>query len=225
MKLTRPAFALLDELAENNRRDWYQAHKDRLEQHLLGPFGDVLAEAADRLARRRPPLRGGPHTMFRLHRDVRFAKDKRPYKENVSGVLTPDGTKKCAGPILYLQCEPAGGFLAYGVYRPPTDTLGRVRRRVVAKADEFRKLRRALEQKGRGFADMGDTLKRMPRGFETHAEHPHADLLRHKSLIVRHDLSRKDWLTGGVIDAAVALADDTQPLGRFLDAAMSDPDG
>lgn len=220
MKLTPAAFRLLDDLAENNERAWYKAHQEQIEARLLDPFGEVLAAVSDRLAKKKIRLAGGPDTMFRMNRDVRFSKDKRPYKENVSGLLTRDGTKKSSGTILYFQCEAGGGFLAFGTYMPSTDTLNRVRQRVIEKAGDFAKVRRALDKYGHGFADLG-RLKRMPRGFEAHEAHDHAEVLKHKSLIVRVDLPKKAWLTGDVVERAVGLATDTKELGKFLDAALA----
>lgn len=223
MKLAPAAFKLLADLVANNDRDWYKAHQDQIEAKLLDPFGDVLLAASEKLAKKKIKLAGGPHTMFRMHRDVRFSKDKRPYKENVSGLLTRDDTKKSAGTILYFQCEAGGGFLAFGTYMPSTDTLTRVRRRMIERAGDFAKVRKALDKHGHDFADMG-RLKRMPKGFEECDEHDHAEVLKNKSLIVRVDLTKKAWTSGDVVDQAVDLATQTKDFGKFLDGALAGDD-
>ena len=87
------SFSLLAELAENNRKDWYDANKGDLKTHCLTPFAEMLEHISNRLVDSPYPLEGSAKTMFRMYRDVRFSKDKTPYKSTVSGMLTPSGAK------------------------------------------------------------------------------------------------------------------------------------
>jgi uncharacterized protein (DUF2461 family) len=101
-------FAFLRELAEIQDRAWYAANKARWEQGLREPLVSLLAAVADRCAAAGIPLRADPKRgVFRLHRDTRFSADKRPFKTNAGGLLSPDGGKDRPG-LLYVHLEPGG---------------------------------------------------------------------------------------------------------------------
>jgi uncharacterized protein (TIGR02453 family) len=85
------AFAFLENLAANNDREWFNANKKTFATELERPFVHLLETLSARLADASRPLSGGKTTVFRMNRDVRFSDDKRPYKTNLSGLLTPSG--------------------------------------------------------------------------------------------------------------------------------------
>jgi uncharacterized protein (TIGR02453 family) len=93
LDFTPRSFELLEELAANNEKTWYDEHRDELQTYLRKPFAVVLELATDRLAETAVPFVGGAKTMFRQHRDIRFSKDKSPYSTHISGLLMPSGTK------------------------------------------------------------------------------------------------------------------------------------
>lgn len=116
--VTERTFAFFDELAENNEREWFHAHKQTFEEYVRTPFAEFLEELGARLADSKLPLRGGAQTMFRINRDVRFTEDKRPYSESVSGLLASSGTKAESGRLLYLELNADGGASAKACTRP-----------------------------------------------------------------------------------------------------------
>lgn len=194
-KVTAKSFTLLEGLAVDNSKEWYDAHREDVRSYLLEPFAAALLAVSARLVGTDAPLRGSEATMFRMNRDVRFSKDKRPYKESVSGLLTPFGTKKEDGGLVYVELSVDGGWCGGGFYKLPTKALNAIRDRMVERRDEWETTRETIAERG-GELMRTDALKRMPRGYEDHADGALADDLRLKSLIVRADLPKSAWLDG-----------------------------
>ncbi|WP_420397255.1 DUF2461 domain-containing protein [Nioella sp.] len=210
------AFAFLENLAANNDREWFNANKKTFATELERPFVHLLETLSARLTDASRPLSGGKATVFRMNRDVRFSDDKRPYKTNLSGLLTPSGTKKELGGIVYLHLDAQGGFAAAGLYNLTPAQLGPIRDTMIADAKGFAEVKAALARAGRHF-ERTDSLTAMPKGYAEHAEHPHAEELKLKSLILREDLDRDAWLSGGVALRVEALARDAMPLLAFAE--------
>ena len=135
--ISKTSFDLLDQLARNNTKDWYDAHKADIKTHCLAPFGEMLEHVSNRLMDSDRPLEGSAKTMFRMHRDVRFSKDKTPYKSSVSGVLTPSGTKAEMAGMVYVEMNASGGWVAGGFYKLPTAQLSLIRQRIIDEPDAF----------------------------------------------------------------------------------------
>ena len=212
---SRATFSFLRGLAEHNEKAWFDAHRDDYERHVREPFAAALEAAADATVGGPWELHGGRETMFRINRDVRFAKDKSPYKTNVGGLLTPDGGKGDGAGVGYLHLQDGGGFVACGYYQlTPTRLLG-IRERILEDADEFDGILAGLAERGRSLSDE-DMLRAMPRGFAEHADHRHARQLRRRSFMVSQNLTQKDWLTGDVIAKAAAVVADGSDLVAFI---------
>ena len=213
--LTPPSFEFLEELEVNNNREWFHAHKARWVNELREPFAEILEAIAGFTQDSDVPLRGGRATMFQINRDVRFSRDKSPYKTNVSGLLSSDGTKRDITGIAYLHCDAEGGFVAVGSHDLSPQQLAPVRDAIVEKPAAMETVMRALESAGRSL-ETDNQLVSMPRGYAEHAEHKLAPVLRLKSFIVRQSLDRDDWLTGRVVDRATTLIREATPLLSFL---------
>lgn len=212
------SFAFLEDLAANNDRDWFTTNRELFTARLEQPFVHLLETLGNRLADAPRPVSGGRATVFRMNRDVRFSADKRPYKTNLSGLLTASGTKKEAGGVVYIQIDATGGFAAAGFHGLSPAELGPIRDAIVARAGDFARIKARLAQAGRDL-DRSDGLTAMPKGFTDHADHPHAAEIRLKSLILREDLGRDLWLSGEVTGRVERLARDAMPLLAFAGAA------
>ncbi len=216
---TRKSFDLLEGLAAHNDKDWYEANRDAFDAHVRAPFEAVLAAATELMADDDRALKGGAKTMFRQNRDVRFSKDKRPYKTSVAGMLTPSGAKDEDAGLVYAQVGAEGGLAAAGFHALDTATLGRVRDRILAEPDAFDGVLGAL--RGSGFAlDDEGALKSMPRGYAEHAEHRHAAALRLKGYMIRETEPKQAWLDGRVAARMAALSRSAGPLFAFVEAAL-----
>ena len=218
LNFTRKSFDLLEGLTENNEKAWYDEHRDDFEAYLRAPFANVLELASDRLSETNTPLSGGAKTMFRQNRDVRFSKDKSPYSTQVSGVLTPSGSKAEKEGLIYLQLDASGGMLACGFYQLKAAELAPLRDRMVEKPKEFSKVLKDLAAADLSLSEE-DKLKTMPRGYEDYSEHEHVEYLKLKSLIAQTSLPKSAWLEGDIIDRIVDYGKGCASLLAFGSAA------
>jgi uncharacterized protein (TIGR02453 family) len=218
-QLQARAFQLLTGLSENNTKVWFDSHRKEIAVELMDPFSRILARASEQLANRNVSLMGGKQTMFRMNRDTRFSHDKRPYKDSISGVLTPDGNKNPHIGLVYLHLDATGGMVAGGFYQFPTDRLYTLRVQVATHPEEFSRIRKGLEHENLYF-DATDSLKTMPRDFAELRDHPHADIIRLKTLIVKRKLPRKFWLNGSVADEVVRFSESLADFLHFGNEAL-----
>lgn len=154
----------MEELELNNDRDSFIENKKRLEQEVRGPFASLLETLSNLLSENGLPLHGGPKTMFRMNRAVRFSRDKSPYKIFVSGLLTRTGTKHISTGLVYIHLDSKGGFVVSGLYQPPTDRLFKLRTSIIEKHQLFSETLRSLREAGLEL-DPTDATKNMQRGF------------------------------------------------------------
>jgi uncharacterized protein (TIGR02453 family) len=178
-----PACKFWKQLARNQSRDWFKASEDRYEREWAAPFLELLTDVAVGIDSAYPYCELEPPKIFRIHRDVRFSKDKSPYKTHIGGVLSVEGSGGVMDkPVaLYLQVG-TECFAAAGHYMIPPEKLARVRRAIVdpTRGKELASITRSLAR--RGFTlDGAEKLARVPRGFDP--EHPLAELLRMKGLV------------------------------------------
>jgi len=208
------AFDFLRGLAAEQDRAWFLAHKDSYEAEIRAPMAALVAALSDALARRRIPLRGDPQrAMFRIQRDVRFSKDKRPYKTHAGATLTRDGGRLSPG-LLYIHIDPEGCFAAAGFWQPEPPALAAIRTAIAGKPAVFK---RALTVHGLTLSPDEDALKRPPRGYEAVEDPLLREALRCRSLTVRQPLATTDAeLPERIAEFATAAL----PLLRFGWAAI-----
>jgi uncharacterized protein (TIGR02453 family) len=216
----RPAaLTFLRQLKRNNRREWFQEHREEYEDEILQPMRQLVEELDVRFATFAPEIVGDPkRSIFRIYRDVRFSKDKSPYKTHIGGYVAIDGTG--AGPsaaaALYLHLSAQEVFVAAGQYMMDPRQLARFREAVLddrqgaALAAILRKLTRA------GFSvGSHDMLQRVPRGLDP--AHPRADFLRRKGLIVTFPDPSRGLLVGRrLVDWLVNHTKRVVPLVEWL---------
>src|SRR2546423_4311299 len=176
-------FSFLGELRDNNTREWFAENKARYVEHVQEPAIEFIAEFAPFLERISPNFRADARpvggSLFRIYRDVRFSKDKTPYKTHVGIHFRHRSAGDAHAPGFYLHLEPGGVFAATGMWRPDAASARSVRN---ALAEDPRGWRRAA---GGAFGDryhlIGDALKRPPPGFE--ANHPLIEDLKRKDFV------------------------------------------
>ncbi len=216
----REALTFLAELAANNDKAWFTAHKPDYERHVLTPFRLLLAEVITGLAARDIPITGDPaKSIFRIHRDVRFSADKTPYKTHAGAALTRDGVKGGLG-VLYIHIAPEGCFLASGFYHPDKDQLSALREAIYTEPDRFLTLRADLAEAGLTL-DPEDSLTRQPRGFEDATGPAILAALRLKSFVVREPVTTSRIGESGFVNDILTFAEAAQGLLRFGWAALS----
>lgn len=180
-------FGFLKALAENNNRPWFEASKSdylkaKAEAEML--IDDCIKE----LGRNIPlPELKSKQCMFRIYRDVRFSKNKDPFKKNFSALISAAGKKAGLEPSWYLHLEPGGSFMASGVYEPSAEQLAAIRQEIEYNAEEFRAILAEPELKKRFGLLQGNQLKTAPKNYSR--EHPDIDLLRYTQFYLMAEYS------------------------------------
>lgn len=184
-------FAFLKGLNANNNKEWFDKHKD---QYLEAKedFEQLIAKVIDRVSKFDKQIDAdmAPKScMFRIYRDVRFSKDKTPYKTHFSADMNPGGRKSML-PGYYFQVKPGNSFLAGGVWMPEADKLAAIRQEIDYNGKELEKiLRSAAYKKFFDGLDESDKLKTLPKGYEK--DHKHIEYLKLKSFLAYHEFSDK----------------------------------
>jgi uncharacterized protein (TIGR02453 family) len=212
-----PAEALpfLKALAFHQTRDWFEANRPTYLAALKQPT-EALVEALDAACREEGlPFAGSPkRSVFRIHRDVRFSKNKDPYKTNVGFSLNA-GAEKSPHGVFYCHVDPTGCFFAAGSYMPEPPRLMAFRKAIAARPDRFLAIVASLAAKGLTLSDEL-TLSRAPKGFEA-ADPAVADALKLKSFTVSRPFPDVLLADGpALIAAALAFIHDTLPLTHFV---------
>jgi uncharacterized protein (TIGR02453 family) len=210
----------LRDISKNNNREWFEKNKDRyLEVKEL--FNDFLENLHHETLKFDENLAGlNPRKLaFRIYRDVRFSKDKRPYKVNMGAGFSPGG-KMIQEPGYYIHIEPGKSFVAGGMYMPDSANLAKVRQEIDYNSKALNKILNNTKFKSLydGLDDF-DKVKTAPKGYAK--DHPQIELLKHKSFIVSHyftDTQVKDKkFVKMVADACKTL----KPLNDYLKEAIA----
>ena len=221
MVFTPALFDYLRELKSNNNRDWFQANKSRYERDVKDPLLSFIADFADRVPEISPHIAAIPRasggSMFRIYRDIRFSKDKTPYKTGAALHFRHERGKDVHAPGYYLHLEPGSVFMGAGIWKPDGETVNKIRSRIDAKPDEWRK---TIGDKAftSTFSLEGDSLKRPPRGFDP--DHPLIQDLKRKDYIGSKELSEEVVLRDDFLDHYVDLCKKSAPLMRFISLSI-----
>ena len=179
----------LRDLAVNNDPLWFKPRRHDYEALVRGPMIALVADLLTLAAARKLPLTGDPpKAVFRIHRDVRFAKDKRPYKTHCGASLSRTGVKLAPG-LFYIHIEPGGCFVAAGFWHPEPSFLDRLRQQILAYPEQFIDVVQSLDAKGMPLGPDDDAAKRLPRGCETAKGTAVEPFLKHRNLIARYPLT------------------------------------
>lgn len=216
------ALRFLRDLKKNNERDWFQAHKDIYERELLAPLQALASDVSVAMRKAKIPIAADPRRVsFRIYRDVRFSNDKSPYKTNLGTYLPHGGLRDSPGG-LYVHIEPRASFMAVAFYQLEKPQLQAWRLAMAKEPARFERVLRALERNGTKLSEQDDSLKRMPRGFEDHADGSIAPYFRLKSFIVSETLSDSDVSDAGLIERSVGLAKNAKPLLEYGWSVLSE---
>lgn len=208
-------------LAANNNRDWFQANKTAY-QSAKSDFDGFVAALLATLAEQDPDLIGvlPNDCVFRIYRDVRFAKNKQPYKPNFGASLAKGGRKSVV-PGYYIHLQPGEqSFIGGGMYRPPAPLLKAVRQEIDYNQAGFEEILQDKKFVNTYGTLQGDQLVRPPKGYAP--EHPGIHWLKHKDFIAMKRLEDHVWTqTDGVQQIAQDLLV-LKPLKEFLKMPLAD---
>lgn len=223
-------------LAANNDRDWFTGSRATYDEQLKPGLAALIAATSDEMAKRGVPLAGDPKaSQFRLHRDTRFSKDKRPYKTHVSGTLTRDGQRMSPGmAYIHIEPEPAGGFdplalpdephghgpfTAVGFYLDERSDIDAVRAAIARDPAAWARVEAALGKAGLRL-DPGAPVKRMPKGFEDQAGSSAEEAIKRTRWIVSRPLVEAEVLSPDLPTTIAGFAAQARPLLDFGWAAL-----
>jgi uncharacterized protein (TIGR02453 family) len=217
-------FEFLTALRLNNNREWFQAHKTRYESEVRDParrfimdFGPRLQTISERFIAD-PRANGG--SMFRIHRDVRFSKDKSPYKTNAGIQFRHQAGRDAHAPGFYLHLEPGMVFVASGVWHPAGLALAKIRDAIVENPKQWRQVTASKALRAAGSLG-GETLKRPPQGYDP--AHPLMADLKRKDFIVRAQFTEVQACAPDFMDVFTETCRAFAPLTRFLTTALELP--
>jgi uncharacterized protein (TIGR02453 family) len=206
----------LKDLNKHNDRTWFEKNKPKyLEAKQL--FEDFIGEALKEFTKFDTKLGGleAKKLPFRIYRDVRFSKDKRPYKTNMGAGFSPNG-KLVQEPGYYIHIEPGNkSFVAGGIYMPDAPNLAKIRQEIDYNSKDLLKIMNAAAFKKtfNGF-DEFDKLKTMPKGYPK--DHPQIELLKLKSIIVSHPYTDKEVMDKKFVKTVASHAKAIKPLVDFI---------
>lgn len=216
-KIEKSTFDFLKELRNNNNRDWFKSNKPRYEaaKDNVEEFIDKLIV---RISKFDPSIahHTGKSTMFRIYRDVRFSKDKSPYKLHFGAHLTAAAKKSeihsRAG--YYVHIGPGETMLAGGAYMPDSPWLKAIRAQIADDPKAFKKIVNSKAFKDTFGSFEGEQLKTAPKGYPK--DHPEIELLRYKSFLATHDCKDKEVLSKDFLTHAAKVFKVLYPFDVWL---------
>jgi uncharacterized protein (TIGR02453 family) len=218
---TKGALGFLTELQAHNNRDWFQANKERFEGQVRGPFLRLIADLAPGLKKISPnfvadpsPTRG---SLMRIYRDIRFSKDKSPYKTYAAAHFWHAKGKDGAAPAYFLHLEPGNSLIGGGIWQPEPKALKKIRDKI------------AGDPKGWGRATTGgalgstcrmagESLKRPPAGYDP--AHPFIEDIKRKDFAISTPLTDQEVTGDDFLDLVLHRLRATAPFVQFLSNAV-----
>ena len=216
----KDGLAFLKRLKKNNNRPWFQKHKPEYEEYVRFPMQCLIASLAERMADIAPEIEFNPRrSIFRINRDVRFSRNKAPYKTNIAASFDLRGDKSpTETPGLYVGIEPGGIFIGGGIYMPSGAQLKAIRKAMVDRPEEFLEVVKSRRFRAEFGGVQGEKLMRAPLGYPP--DHPMIVHLKHKQFYVGKELKDDACLAPRFAGLVATVFRDTMPLVRWLTSAL-----
>ncbi|MFK7987531.1 MAG: DUF2461 domain-containing protein [Sandaracinaceae bacterium] len=195
----------LAQLSNNNRKDWFEANRQRYEDEVREPARAFIRAMGPRLAKVSKNIVASDKkvggALMRVHRDVRFSKDKTPYKTNVGMHFRHARGKDVHAPGCYVHLGLDGCFLGMGMWHPDGPSLRKIRASIDANPAKWKRVLNGKKLNG-VWRHGGESLKRPPKGFDK--EHPMLEVLKRKDHILVADLTVEQAESTDLVDLATA---------------------
>ncbi len=211
----------LKDLGKNNNKPWFDENRKRYES-AREDFHNFIQLVIDKHSKKDPAISQltAKECMFRINRDVRFSKDKSPYKTNFGASINKGGRKSSfAG--YYFHLQPGEAFVGGGLWMPPNDILANVRQEIDYNFSEFKKIIGSTKFKsvyGDLYRNDGISLVRVPKGYD--AENPAAEFLKLKSFIGTCKLTNADLTSKDLLKKTITAFEALKPVLNFLNAGL-----
>mgnify|MGYP002631236601 CR=1 FL=1 len=219
MALPAATLAFLEDLAQNNTKEWFKANQKRYESELKKPGRAWIEEINETLATVAPDwVTPAGKAINRINRDIRFSKDRTPYNTHLWAGFQHQGSAKGTAPAYYVGLSPTGFGVGCGSWAPPKPQVDNLRGHIAANHEELTELLATLENNGFNPLE-GDAYKRVPKPWA--ADHPAGAYLKHKGFHTRIEFDRELALSDeGLPEIAKRFAQ-MKPLVDFLYAGLS----
>jgi uncharacterized protein (TIGR02453 family) len=221
---SRKTLAFLRELRENNDREWFAANKSRYEEEVRQPATRFILDFAPYLKSISPHFKADPRasggSLFRIHRDVRFSKDKSPYKTHTGIQFRHDQGKDAHAPGFYLHVEPGNSFVGIGIWRPDSATLRKIRKGLVEDVEGWQRVVGSKDFQEQ-FHLSGESLSRPPKGFDPN--HPLVQDLKRKDFIALSPVTERALTRADFLEAFEDRCRAGRPLVAFLCKVLEVP--
>jgi len=218
-RFTPATLTFLRALKRNNRREWFNAHRDGYEAHVRQPMTTIVERLAIDLRGFAPELVASPRvSMYRIHRDTRFSENKAPYKTHVAAVFPTRGLAKHEGAGVYFHVSPGEVWIGGGMYAPQRPQLQLVREHI---AGNVKRLRSIVESPGfrRQIGQLdGDRLQRVPRGFPN--DHEARDFLKFRQFLAGCEFPPALAMSPAFYRTLLSVFRRVAPLARFLNEPL-----
>lgn len=217
-RFTPKTLSFLRSLKRNNDREWFRERKAQYDEHVKAPMVAVIEQLARDFQDFAPELVATPSCIYRIYRDTRFSEDKTPLKTNIAASFPWRGLPRHQGAGLYMEIAPGWVWIGGGMYAPETAQLAAVREHIAA---NHRRLRAIVESPG--FRNTvgelsGDTLQRVPRGFDK--AHPAAEYLRHRQFLAAREHPADFACDPAFYKGLLSVFRQVAPLVRFLNEPL-----
>ena len=225
MPFSKAALDFFRGIKKNNKKEWFEAHRSDYEREVREPMRELIGEMSSRMTKFAPEMTGdAKRSMFRINRDIRFSKDKSPYKTNAAcwffhrsagSRVGSEAEEGSAG--FYFHLEPGRSMVGGGLWMPPRPSLNKIRDAIADKPRIFEKVATGLEKRFDGL-DTEYMLKRMPQGFaETH---PAARWLKFQSFVSGKQIPDAKVCSSRLPNVLEQEFTALLPLVRFLNSAL-----
>ena len=211
----------LKDIKRNNNKEWFHSNKERY-QTARGNFLEFITKVLDQMKEADPDLAAlePSRCLFRINRDIRFSKDKKPYKTNF-GANPSKGGRKVYRAGYYFHLEPGMSFVAGGIWMPEGEDLAKIRQEIDYCFPEFKEIIGNKNFKKKfGELDREAELIRPPKGYE--ADNPAINFLKLKSFTVTAGLTDDQVMSGKVVHTTVEHFKAITPLVHFLNRGIED---
>jgi uncharacterized protein (TIGR02453 family) len=225
MALAAPRFsaqtlAFLRALKRNNRREWFNAHREQYEIHVRQPMTAMVERLADDFRAFAPEIVAAPRvSIYRIYRDTRFSDNKLPYKTHIAAVFPTRGIAKHEGAGLYFHVSASEVWIGGGMYSPAPAQLYAVRQHIAANVGQLRTIVESPAFR-RSIVLEGEKLTRVPRGFAR--DHPAADYLKYKHFIAGAQFAPELAISPAFYRTLLSVFRRVLPLSRFLNTPLLD---
>lgn len=210
----------LSELQKNNRKEWMDENKPTY-QAARKEFVQLVTGLIEKITVFDPTITGllAKDCIFRINRDIRFSKDKSPYKTNMGAFIAQSG-RKTKGAGYYLHLQPGNCFFGGGIYMPQATELAKIRQEIDYNAAQLKEILDDKTFKSTFGELQGEQLKTAPKGYPK--DHEHIDLLRYKSYTVFTKFAESKVKQKDFADWLITQFKVMQPLNIFLNTAVAE---